>query len=74
MPTNFSYTVDASSDIAERVKDAVAHTEQGAHASRIDRLREFQKHVNDLRQRGLLKKQEFVVTTTSDFERRYMRK
>lgn len=69
---NFSSTAAATSEIVDRLKKEVYRQESVLETSRADRLREVQAKVTDLRSRGLLRRREFVVVTTSDFERRYM--
>lgn len=69
---NFFSTAAATSEIVGRLKKEVSKQESVLESSRADRLREVQEKVADLRSRGLLRRREFVVVTTSDFERRYM--
>lgn len=72
MKPNSSSTVVATSEIAERLLKAVGTGEHRLDVKRVEKLREVQKKVLDLRARGLLRRREFVVVTTSDFERRYL--
>lgn len=72
MMPSFTFTVDATSDISDRVMEEVSRQATRLDPSRAEKLREVQEKVTDLRSRGLLRRREFVVVTTSDFERRYM--
>jgi len=57
--------------LAQKVSEVVKERELSTNPGRLARLQEVQKRVNDLRDRGLLRKQRFVSVSTSDFERRY---
>jgi len=71
MNTDHSYTADATSDLSDRLKEAVSKSAESIQPERSEKLQRVQKRVDDLKSRGLLKKQEFVRTTTAEFERRY---
>ena len=71
MPSSFS-TVAATSDISTRLSKEVSRQASRLDLIRANRLREVQEKVADLRSRGLLRRREFIVVTTSDFERRYI--
>lgn len=70
MKQDFSYTVDATSELAKQLQKAVDSAEKSIDTCRAKKLQEVQKKVDDLKSRGLLKKQEYVSVSTSDFERR----
>ena len=72
MMPSFTFTAAATSDITERLTKEVDRQEIRFDPRRAEKLREVQKKVVDLRSRGLLRRREIVVVTTSDFERRYM--
>ena len=69
---NSSSTAAATSKIAERLQKVVEHGQRSMTPSRAERLRTVQGKVADLRSRGLLRRRELVVVTTSDFERQYL--
>jgi hypothetical protein len=71
MTTNLSYTVAVTSDLAGEVAKAIAEKEQSVDKARWIRLQEIQKRVNDLKSRGLLRKQDYISVSNADFERRY---
>lgn len=71
MTSSSSSTVAATSDIAGRLQKAVERQKDILGAGRVEKLGDVQHKVSDLRSRGLLRRREFVVVTTSDFERRY---
>lgn len=71
MTTKFSYTVDATSNLVERLSSALKEEKRVIDMARLSRLQEVQKKVESLKERGLLNRQEYVSVTTSEFERRY---
>jgi hypothetical protein len=72
MKENSFSTVAAISDIAGQVDDILRRSSERLDSDRIERLKKVQAKVEELRSRGLLRPKEFVVITTSDFERKYM--
>ena len=71
MKQDFSYTVDATSDLMDRLEVALNTAEKSVNNTRAKKLQEIQKRIDDFKSRGLLKKQEYVSVSTSEFERRY---
>jgi hypothetical protein len=72
MTPSFIFTAGATSDISDRLMKEVSRQESRLDPSRSEKLRRVQERVIDLRSRGLLRRREIVVVTTSDFERCYM--
>ena len=71
MTQNFSYTADAIFEVADKLGSTIDKTAKSIAPNRAKKLREIQKRIDDLNSRGLLKKQEYVSISTSEFERRY---
>jgi hypothetical protein len=71
MTQEFSYTADAISGVVNKLGSALEKTTKSLETKRAKNLQEIQKRIDDLKSRGLLKKQEYVSFSTSDFERRY---
>ena len=71
MKPSFSSTAVATSDIGDRLQKAVGSQKRALDMRRVEALRDVQKKILDLGSRGLLRRREIVVVTTSDFERRY---
>lgn len=69
MDIKHTCTADATSDVAQRLNDAVRNAEGNLGHVRINQLRSVQKKVDELKQRGLLKRQEFAAATRADFLR-----
>lgn len=62
-----------SSSISTRVGTALDQAKIARTAARLRHLRELKDRIDVLQQRGLLRRQQFVVSSASDFQRRYMR-
>ncbi|MEK8017683.1 MAG: hypothetical protein VSS75_012495 [Candidatus Parabeggiatoa sp.] len=71
MRQEFSYTADAIYGVADKLGSALDKTTKSIEPNRVKKFQEIQKRIDDLKSRGLLKKQEYVSFSTSDFERRY---
>ncbi|MGI9345861.1 MAG: hypothetical protein ACR2PW_06320 [Gammaproteobacteria bacterium] len=72
MKQKSSYTVAASSDLAKKLKKVIDDSAtRSIDTGRAHKLQEVQRKINDLRSRGLLKKQEYFSASTSDFESKY---
>ena len=67
-----SSTADATSDLNQRISEAITQSEKILDASSVKKIREVQDQIDDLRSRGFLRKQEFKSMGTSEFERLYM--
>lgn len=71
MTQNSFSTVDATSDVKQRLEKAISDSSSSLSAEKLQKLNELQEKVKSLRKRGLLNKNEFVSVSTADFERRY---
>lgn len=72
-----SSTVVATSDtpqanLAEALKQAVEAGLKSLPTERMSRVAAATKTIQELRAKGLLRKQEYTATSSSEFERRYM--
>ncbi len=74
MNTNLSCTTDATSDIAGRLNKAVRDAKGVPEITFSDQIKEAQKTIEDLRLRGLLKRQEYAAGKNADFKKLLMRK
>jgi hypothetical protein len=73
MGTSISYTADATSDIAERVKSALKDSVTRLPEERVRRVEMVVRRAEGLRDRGFLRGQEFTSVSSSDFRKRYSR-
>ena len=64
------FTVDATSKIADRIEEALKNTDESTSVVQKSKLQDIQKRIENLKSRGLLKKQRYVFVTTADFEKR----
>ena len=69
MDTNFSSTAVATSDIRSRLEVAMNEKRNAQDAGTRIKLTGIMEKIRSLRERGLLKEQEFYAPTTADFER-----
>jgi hypothetical protein len=69
MQTNPSSTVDVTSEVTRRVNESVREARQKVTPSRLAALNKLQKKLDELGQRGLLKRQEYLAATKADFQR-----
>lgn len=74
MHTKVFYTADATSDVPSRLERAVQDARNRSGHARMRQLDEVQKRVEQLRQRGFLKRQEYAAPTTADFQKLFMSK
>ena len=74
MTTQVSYTVDATSDVADRLNRAIRDARDRVDRSRLDKLSEVQGKVEELKKRGLLKKQEYAAAKAADFQKLFMKR
>ena len=72
MTTQASYIVDATSDVTDRLNSAIRDAQQRVGRARLDKLSEVQDKVEDLKRRGLLKRQEYAAAKTADFQKLFM--
>jgi hypothetical protein len=71
MTTSSSSTADASSSIADRLSAAISKERTELKPERLRAVQRKIDGIENLRKRGLLHKQENVVVTSADFEKRY---
>jgi hypothetical protein len=57
--------------VAEAVRIAVARAERTMPIERLQRVEATTRIIQDLKSRGLLKKQEYASSSSADFERRF---
>jgi ribosomal protein S20 len=74
MNDNFSCTTDATSDIGDRLNKAVEDAIGAPENTVSNQLKEAQKTIEELRKRGLLKRQEYAAGKSADFKKLLMRK
>jgi len=74
MTKDRSSTAAASSSVSTRMKDAVAAKSDRLDRDTLGRLKRIQSRVDELRERGLLKKQAYSSSNSGDFERRYQKR
>jgi hypothetical protein len=72
MTTEVSCTVDATSDVAVRLNRAIRDAQDRAGRSRSDKLSAVQGKVEELKKRGLLRRQEYAAAKTADFQKLFM--
>lgn len=72
MTTKVSCTVDATSDVADRLNKAIRDARDRVGRSRSEKLTELQGKVEELKKRGLLKRQEYAAANTADFQKLFM--
>lgn len=72
MTTKVSCIVDATSDVADRLNRAILDAQDRVGRSRLDKLSEVQGKVEELKKRGLLKRQEYAAAKTADFQKLFM--
>ncbi len=65
------YTAGATSEVVDKLGSALDKSAKSISTNRAKKLQEVQKRIDNLKSRGLLKKQEYVSVSTSEFERRY---
>jgi len=71
MTQNLSSIADVTSDLGSRMRATLDNRKSQLEIDRALRLERVQQKVDDLKSRGLLKKQRCIITTTADFERKY---
>lgn len=71
MTTNTFYTVDASSDIEKRVKEAIGKASTNRSQERLQHIKEVKRHADDLSKRGLLRQQTYSSLSSADFYKLY---
>lgn len=69
-----SYTQDVTSEVANRVNEAIQTATRQIGVSRLDRIRAVQRKVEKLSQLGLLNRQEFAAATRADFQKLFLKK
>ena len=62
-----SYTVAVTSDIANRLEQAVRSGQQGLNQESVSRLQEVREKIDELQRRGFLKRQKYCTSTPADF-------
>lgn len=60
-----------TSDVGERLQSAVRAAETVIDPNRLQRLREIQKRLDDLRERGMLRPQQYSLPTRGEIERQF---
>ena len=68
-----SCTADATSDVAERVNKVIQDTDRHSDPARSVKLKDVQGKIEMLKQRGLLKRQEYRAATNSDFQKMFLK-
>ena len=69
MATNPFSIVAASSKVADRFDRAIVETSKRMGEARRDRVQSVQKKVDELKSRGLLRRQKYSAATAADFQR-----
>jgi hypothetical protein len=67
MENKLSSTVDASSNLVERLEQLLQSASHSLDASAGKQVQEVQKKIDELDQKGLLKRQSFSGPSISDF-------
>lgn len=57
--------------MADRVRTVIQRAKDGLPGDRLDRIEAATRKISDLKERGLLKKQEYQAATGAELERRY---
>jgi len=69
-----SSTADATSSVvSEAVRSAIAGERSAMDTEKLKRVEALTRKIQDLGQRGLLRKEEFKASSPADFDRRYRR-
>ena len=72
MTSNPFSTVEATSEIVGRLQKAIKLTNVTLDAGRLGKIQEISQRLESLRDRGMLKRQEYSFPTSADIERRYL--
>ena len=71
MMYHLSSTAAPISDVTERLQSAVHAAESAIDPARLQRLREIQKRLDDLRARGMLRPQKYSLPSREEIERQF---
>ena len=71
MTTNTSSTAVATSDLAQRVGDAMKTAIESLSPERLMRIQEIKKRVDELSEKGLLRREKFSEASSADLRKRY---
>jgi hypothetical protein len=69
MATNLFCIADVTSDVSTRLNKAIEITGRRIGVTRLNQLRGLQAKIDDLKRRGLLKREEFTPANPADLRR-----
>lgn len=72
MTTHFSSTIDAISEVSERINGALRAKTESQSDEQVARVSRIIVRIRDLESRGFIKRQKYSVPTTGDFERKLL--
>lgn len=72
MTTNIFFTAAATSDLAERVQEAVRSASGSRSPERIAHLEEVMRRAEELNQKGILRRREYTESSSADLRKRYL--
>jgi hypothetical protein len=69
MEDQTSCTADASSNVVSRLSEALDRAQKGLERVASSQIEEVQAKIDELKEQGLLKRQQYAAATDADFQR-----